>query len=285
MKRNILKLAALLIVGAFILTGCGNDGQEEGKKIKIGMNNWAENIAASNMWKILLEEKGYEVELVDVGKSILYSSVAEGDLDIGMEVWIPDTDKVFIDEYGDRFDIQEEWYKNTGLGLVVPSYLDINSIEELNENKEIFNKRIAGIDSGASLMDFTKIAIEEYGLDFELVDSSESIMLASLEDAYSHKEPIVVTLWNPHWVFAEYDLKYLEDPKNVFGDGDDIVFITRKGFDEDFPEVLEWMNKWFMTDETLGEIMAIIEEVNDPVQGASIWIEENRDLINEWISQ
>jgi len=134
-----------------------------------------------------------------------------------------------------------------------------------------------------SLID--NLPLKEYSLDYDLVDSSGPSMTTSLDAAYKNKEPIVVTLWNPHWVFASYDLKYLKDPKNVYGDGDDIVFITRKGFGEDYSEVLGWMNKWLMTDETLGELMATIEKTGDPVEGASIWIEKNRDLIDKWITK
>lgn len=280
----MLRMKGLIVLMAVvsILVFLADSAMARKDLMRFGTNNWAENVAVSNMWKILLEERGYEVELIDVGKAVMYNGVASGDLEIGMEVWLPATDKPFVDQFADDIVIQEPWYKGTGLGLAVPIYVDIDSMEELKGQEELFNGEIIGIDSGSSLNALTRDAVDEYGLDYDFIESSEPAMLASLKTAYSKNEPVVVTLWNPHWVFSEYELKYLGDPRNIYGDGDDIFFITRKGFDKDFPEVLDWMNKWFMTDDTLGELMALIEELNDPVQGASIWIEKNQDLVDSW---
>src|SRR5690606_5329565 len=78
--------------------------------------------------------------------------------------------------------------------------------------------KITGIDPGAGIMEKTEEAIEEYGLDkWELVSGSGAAMTASLKKAYDKKEPIIITGWNPHWMFSKYDLKYLEDPKGVYG--------------------------------------------------------------------
>ncbi|MEK1831636.1 glycine betaine ABC transporter substrate-binding protein [Priestia megaterium] len=37
-------------------------------------------------------------------------------------------------------------------------------------------------------------------------------------------------MWNPHWAFADFDIKYLKDPKNSFGDPDNIYTMTSKEF-------------------------------------------------------
>ncbi|MBO8170422.1 MAG: glycine betaine ABC transporter substrate-binding protein [Bacillaceae bacterium] len=269
----------------------GNEGQEEGTEekgtIKIGLNNWAENVAVSNMWKILLEEQGYTVELKSMEKAPLYLGIKNGDLDIGPEVWLPHTDKPFYEKYKDDIDWREVWYEGTGLGLVVPEYVDINSIEELNANKDQFEVNgepsIVGIDPGASLMRMTRDAIEQYGLEYNLIEGSGPAMMSQLKKAYDKQQPIVVTLWNPHWAFADFDLKYLEDPKNIYGDAENIRYIARKGLAEDHPEVVKWFDNWKMDDSSLGSLMSTINEVGDPAEGAKQWIEENRDLVNEWI--
>lgn len=287
-KWNILVLILLMITGS-LLSACnngddgGNGGGEE-KSVVIGLNNWAENVAVSNMWKILLEEKGYEVELKAMEKAPVWLGITRDELDIAPEVWLPNTDKPLMEKYEEDLDMHEIWYENTGLGLVVPSYMeDINSIEELNARKDEFGGRIVGIDPGASLTAMTETAIEEYGLELDLVTSSGPAMMAELSKAYKDKEPIVVTLWNPHWAFSEYDLKYLEDPKKVYGEADDIYYMTRKGFEEDHPEVVTWMNNWEMDDESLGSLMAVIKEAGEPEEGAKTWIEDNRDMVDEWL--
>ncbi|MDQ0483596.1 glycine betaine ABC transporter substrate-binding protein [Guptibacillus hwajinpoensis] len=285
MRRGIL----LLVIAALsVLAACGGAGdsssEEESKgTVTFGLNNWAENIAVSNMWKVILEEKGYDIELKSMEKAPVWAGISQGDLDVAAEVWLPATDKPLYEEYKDDLKLHKTWYEGTGLGLVVPSYMDITSIEELNQKKdELGLEQIVGIDPGASLMEMSRTALEEYSLNYELVDSSGPAMMSELKKAYENEEPIVVTLWNPHWAFAEYDLKYLEDPKKVYGEADDIYYMTRTDFEEDHPEIVEWMNKWKMDDDSLGSLMATIKEADDAESGAKQWIEENQELVSEW---
>ncbi|WP_205842192.1 glycine betaine ABC transporter substrate-binding protein [Natranaerobius trueperi] len=283
MQKKIVISIFVLILSLTLVVACQEDQTDD--TIEIGYNQWAENIAVSNMWKILLEDQGYDVELVDVEKAVLFSGVAQGDLDIGMEVWIPYTDRYYIDEYGDDFDIQDTWYEGADLGLVVPEYMEVDSIDELSEYRDELDGEIIGIDAGASIMDMTQDTIEEYDLDFNLIDSSEAGMMSELDNRYSDEEPIVVTLWSPHWAFAEYDLKYLDDPVLSYGEADNIVFITRDNFENDQEEVLNWMNDWEMDDESLGELMSVIKELDDPVEGAQQWIDDNEELVEEWLNE
>lgn len=263
-------------------TGDPTTGEGKGE-ILIGRNNWAENIAVSAMWKILLEEKGYEVELKTMDKAPVWLGISDGELDLALEVWLPYTDKPYMDKYGEKLEMHDIWYENTGLGLVVPTYMDINSIEDLKGKKdELGIDEIVGIDPGASLTQMAKNAIEEYDLDYELLTSSGPAMMSELTRSYNKQDPIVVTLWNPHWAFSEFDLKYLEDPKKVFGEADDIYYMTRTGFKDDYPEVVKWLNNWKMDDDSLGSLMAIIKD-SSAEEGAQTWIDENRELVDQWI--
>ncbi|WP_280770300.1 glycine betaine ABC transporter substrate-binding protein [Salipaludibacillus daqingensis] len=265
----------------------GNNGaQEEKGELKIGLNNWAENIAVSNMWKVILDEEGYDVTLTMSEKAPIWTGIANDDLDLALEIWLPTTDAHLYDDFEEDIDLQENtWFSGTGLGLVVPEYMDINSIEELNDHVDELDGNIVGIDAGASLTGLSEEAIEEYELDYELLVSSEPAMIAELDSAYQAEEPVVVTLWNPHWTFSDYDLKYLEDPQNVFGEPEDIYYMSRQGFEEEHPEVITWLNNWQMDDENLGELMSVINDMDDEAEGAQQWVEENRDLVDEWLEQ
>lgn len=299
LRRGILFVFTFLIIG--VLAACGN-GDAEGassesaaesadETIDIGQISWAENIAVTNMWKVILEEEGYDVEfhLLDMGTQM--AALANDELDVNLEFWLPVQDKNYLEQYQEQIDFSEEvWYDNAKVGLVVPAYMeDINSIEDLNENKELFENQITGFDPGAGTMDTTEEMIAEYELDFELVPSSEPAMLTAIEEAIREEAPIVAPLWNPHRVFSEMDLKYLDDPKNMFGETEKIHHAKRLGFADDFPEVDQWLKNWKMDDDSIGELMSYVAEAEEageePIVGAEKWVEENQDLINEWLSE
>ncbi|GGN60266.1 glycine betaine ABC transporter substrate-binding protein [Oceanobacillus indicireducens] len=299
LRRGILFVFTFLMIG--VLAACGN-GDAEGassesaaesadETIDIGQISWAENIAVTNMWKVILEEEGYDVEfhLLDMGTQM--AALANDELDVNLEFWLPVQDKNYLEQYQEQIDFSEEvWYDNAKVGLVVPAYMeDINSIEDLNENKELFENQITGFDPGAGTMDTTEEMIAEYELDFELVPSSEPAMLTAIEEAIREEAPIVAPLWNPHRVFSKMDLKYLDDPKNMFGETEKIHHAKRLGFADDFPEVNQWLKNWKMDDDSIGELMSYVAEAEEageePIVGAEKWVEDNRDLINEWLSE
>lgn len=286
MKKKLLLTLVLMI--SLVLAACGGTKSEgeagESKELTFGINNWAENIAVSNMWKILLAEKGYEVELTELEKGAVWTGIAQGDLDIAPEVWLPFTDEPLYEEYKEDIVLGSEWYKGTALGLAVPTYMeDLNSLDQLNDFADELGDQIVGIDAGSSLVGITGTAVDEYGLNLELIPSSEPAMMTELKKAYDKQEPVVVTLWSPHWAFAEYDLKYLEDPKGVYGEPDDILFMSRKGFEEDYPEVWEYLQNWEMDDASLGSLMSTINKAGSPEEGAQKWIDENRELVDSWM--
>ncbi len=277
-----------LLAGAFALSTASTLVQAEDKTLTIGTNNWAENIAVANMWKILLEEAAdYDVELTNVSKSMLYSGMANGDIDLSLEIWLPITDKPFLEPYKDRLEVHDTWYAGTGLGLVVPSYVDIDTIPELEAHADEFEYQskstILGIGTGSAIAGLTDDAIDAYGLPQEQMNSSEAAMMSALDNAYSAHQAIVVTLWNPHWAFAQYDLKYLDDPKNVYGDSENIHWFSHEGFAQGNPWLTAVLNAWEMDDETLGGLMATIEETGDPVEGARQWIDGHQALVDSWL--
>jgi glycine betaine/proline transport system substrate-binding protein len=143
---------------------------------------------------------------------------------------------------------------------------------------------ITGIDAGAGVMQATDKAIEEYGLDIELVPSSGSAMTAALKTAIDNEEWIVVTGWTPHWKFAAFDLKYLEDPKGAFGGEEKIHTIARQGLEEDHPEAYQVLDNFNWTPDDMNKVMLDIAQ-NDMVEteAAQKWIDSNRDKVDAWI--
>ena len=59
--------------------------------------------------------------------------------------------------------------------------------------------------------------------------SSGAMTVALGQDTIKNKEDIVITGWSPHWMFAKYDLKYLDDPEGTMGEAESINTMVRQG--------------------------------------------------------
>lgn len=295
--RRKTGLAVLVFVtAALVFTGCGGEtgegaegsereAEQEEKIIKVGLVNWADCIAMTNIVRVILEEEyGYTVETSYADVAVIFSSIAQGDYDLYTDMWLPVTHKTYMDEYGENLVKISPTFKGARIGLVVPSYVMIDSITELNAHKERFDEQIVGIDTGAGIMKTTNTAIEEYGLNLELKASSGPVMTAALKEAIDKEEWVVVTGWKPHWKFARWDLKFLEDPKKLYGEVENTYAVGHPGFRDEFPDVTAFLENFLLTDAQLGGVMGLIAESGDkePYQVAKEWVHEHPELVEEW---
>ncbi|QVQ50716.1 glycine betaine ABC transporter substrate-binding protein [Spiractinospora alimapuensis] len=261
------------------------EGEDE-TSINMGLIPWEEGIAVTNMWYVILEEKGYEPEITDLDVAPVFQGLENGDLDVFFDLWLPQTHVDYWEDYGDSLEHIGPWYDNAVLTLTVPEYVeDVNSIDDLRENADMFDGRIVGIESGSGLFRTTQdYAMPGYCLDddYELVESSTAAMLAELDTAYQAEDPIVVTLWRPHIAYAQYDLKDLEDPRGMMGGAETIDTVARDGFSEDYPHFRNWLDNFEMSDEELGDLeyMTLDEYEDDPQEGARQWLAENQEFLD-----
>ena len=134
-------------------------------------------------------------------------------------------------------------------------------------------------------MELANNALQDYENlnDWNLTESSTAGMLDELDKAYKNEEPIIITGWNPHWMFAKYDLKYLEDPKKSLGEIENINTIVRKGFKEDFPNAYTIVDRFYWEPEDMETVMTDAQN-SDFKEAAKKWVEENSETIAEWTS-
>ncbi|GAA3506851.1 ABC transporter permease/substrate binding protein [Streptomyces prasinosporus] len=266
----------------------GGENVGGGKKVTIGYIPWDEGVASTFLWKEILERRGFEVEAEQFEAGPLYTALAQGNVDFQTDAWLPTTHEPYMKKYGDELDDLGAWYDETSLELTVPAYMeDVDSLEDLKGKASVFGGRITGIESSAGMMGLLKSKVlEEYGLDgeYEVVDSSTPAMLAELKRAYGKKEPVVVTLWSPHWAYSDYDLKKLKDPKGAWGEGDGVHTLSRKGFADDNPVVGEWLKDFSMTEEQLTGLEAEINKAGKGRQQDAVraWLKDNPGVVDEW---
>ncbi|MEI3598461.1 MULTISPECIES: glycine betaine ABC transporter substrate-binding protein [unclassified Oceanobacillus] len=151
---------------------------------------------------------------------------------------------------------------------------------------EAVDYTIIGIEPGAGISVTTEAAIEEYdslqGWNVEL--SSTGAMMTELDNAIRNEEPIVITGWNPHWMFAAHpDMKYLDDPLEIYGGEESIHSMSRRGFEEEQPEAYKMIEQFEWNVEDMEEIMYEAEETGDDInQIAAQWVEDNEDRVSAW---
>ena len=288
---NLLRKLTIIFAAALMLTSCGGSkkkNSEKGaqKKVTIAMVNWAECIADTHLAKVALEDHGYKVDLINADVAPVFAAIAKGDANVFMEVWSPITHKPYLDKFGDKIEKLGTIYTDGRLGLVVPQYVTIDSINQLNEYKDKFDGKIIGINPGAGIMKITQKVIKDYGLNYELVTSSEAGMLASLKKAYDKKEWIVVTGWKPHTMFAKYKLKILKDPKKVMGEAENISTYATKGWAAKNPEAATFFSNFKMNDKLLGSLMLAVEAApGKEDQAAQKWYDQHKQLVDSWFKK
>jgi glycine betaine/proline transport system substrate-binding protein len=288
MFKKVVGMTLAMVMAVMLLTGCGSDGGSDSKgTVKIGYVNWVDTIALTNVATIVLEEAmGYTVENTLADLAPIYTSIASGSTDAYLGTWLPLTHAAHMDKHGDDLEILGIVYEEGVQGLTVPAYMDINSIEDLKGNEHLIDYKIIGVDPGGGIMKATEKAIEEYGLDLELINGSDPTMTAALSKAIDAEKPIVVTGWKPHWKFTRYDLKILEDPKLCFGEEEKAYNIARLGLSEDMPEVAEFLSNMYLTIDELQEIIYMMETSDaENKDVCREWISQNTELVNSWLPE
>lgn len=281
---NMISKLGVFVLAIGLISGCTE--QQNEKSADLVYVNWAEGIAYTNLAKVVLEDKmGYEVEITSADVGPAYTAIAQGDADAFMETWLPVLHADYYEQFQDDIVDLGVVYDGTQSGLVVPQYVEIDSISQLNSVRDEFDGEITGIDAGAGIMKTTSNLIEEYNLDYELVQSSGPAMTSALQRAYEDEEPIVVTGWKPHWKFGRFDLKFLkqDEDKELWGTGQ-IHIMGRQDLAMDKPALANFLANMELTDPELADLMVAINESDEDNEVvARQWMMDNEDVIEDWI--
>ncbi len=287
-ESRALKLAAVALVlsVAALASGCGQSASSESTRLVIGYIGWDENVAVSNLTKLLLEEElGYEeveMELTDL--KAVFERVGEGDMDAFQDVWLPNHSEQLEAVEGD-VELLRSWFRGqTKFSLAAPSYMGINSIDEIKETEA---KRIIGIEPETRIMEMIPSSVvDAYGLEHDLVEAPTEGMLAEVERLYTAREPFIFVAWSPHWMNQRYEFEYLEDPKGALGEltqPSELHTIVRENLPSEDPVAYEFMKEVTLTEQQVNTLEDVINTTGDPMEGSRAWLEENREVVQPWI--
>ena len=282
--------------------------------IKLTLHDWTGQYVTVNIMKRVLEEMGYNVELVQADYIAQFAGLESGDLHVAMEMW-ETTGKQAMEESlatGNTIDLgetgmdaKEEWWypiymKEKCPGL--PNWEALNDCAEAFSTPETHPKgRYLG--GPVTWAGFDDERAEALGLDYEVVHAgTDAALFAELESAYQRGEPFLGWVYAPHWAPAKYEGEWVEFPEYTdecyndptWGSNPDMAYdcgkpfgwikkVGWKGGEEIWPCAYEAIRNMRIDNDAMGQLIIEIDlegkSVEDAVEG---WIQANEATWREW---
>lgn len=302
MQRKRVVTALLLLVLAFTIMACSPPAEEK-VDLTTALPPWSCTPPLLQITKIILEEDlGYKVDVVEVDLPIVWARLASGEIDIFVDCWLPNQEPM-VEEYGSRTEIVGVSYTGGLQGWAVPTYIEgVNSISDLYEEeiRDMFDfdndglGDLISIEAGAESTIINNEKITAYLLPYEQIEGSEQAMCTALENAYGKREPILIFTWTPHWMWAKYELKFLEDPDPYWPRSGrpgwtgwpvaTVNTVVTGDLRERAPEAVEFLARFEIPLEDVNQAIYEIEiEGKDPAEWAREWIQQHRDIVDGWL--
>jgi glycine betaine/proline transport system substrate-binding protein len=287
LKKTLLCTLALTLI--VTLTFAPSMAKE---KITFGYVDWPGVTVKTHVGAKILEYLGYEADLKGLSVPVVFKGLDSKDLDLFLGGWLP-TMKSISDKYFEKGSIIELTVNlnETIYTLAVPGYAwraGCQSHADLHKFGDKFDHRIIGIEPGN---DGNKIVLDmiendTYNLgDWELVEGSTEAMMIAVGSAIKKKEWICWLGWSPHWMNLVYDIKYLKDPQNAWGDEPEVVkTLARSGFDKEYPNLAKLFTQFRVTPQMQGYwIDQYSRKKKEPEKIAEDWIRDNLGIVNQWV--
>lgn len=291
---NKTPLIALLGSATLLSPLAMADTPEECQPVRFAEVGWTDITATTALTREVLEGLGYETTSDTVSVPVAYAGMKNGDFDVFLGNWMPSMASI-SDEYIDKGQVDRlganlEGAKYT---LAVPQYVydaGVTSVEDLDDHADKFGSRLYGIEAGNDGNQIIQQMIDDdaFGLgDWDLIDSSESGMLAELNSRTQSDEWMVFLGWEPHPMNTNYDIAYLKDADDYFGPnlgGATVYTNTRADYAEACGNVGELLNNLSFTLSMENKIMgAIMDDGEDPRDAARAWLQDNPGVLDEWL--
>ena len=287
---------------------------ESDETIKIMTADWTSIGLQGEIMSLILQTVGYNTELVVADDSGRYPGFENGDLHVAMETWqttqLQNLEKSVAT--GNVLDMGEtglqgveDWWYPMYMKDRCPGLPDWEALKECAEVFATADTAPKGryVGGPVSWGDHDERMIAALDLPFEVVHpGTDAAMFAELKSAYDREAPIVLWVWQPHWVTSVYEGEYVQFPKfeaDCFDDpawgpnaeatydcGKPYGWIKKMawaGGEAVWPCAYEIVRNYNMTNETISALLVEIDlNGRSSTEVATEWLQNNRDTWEEW---
>ncbi len=309
--KNLTKRIYAVVAAATLIIGVGYSSlakaesvPESTDPIKLSIGDWTGNHVTTHVAGEILKRMGYEVEYVVAGDVAAVLALHDNSITAALENWeFTQGEQIMASlDGGNIVDLG-------GLGLVpwegwiypgfveetcpgLPSWEALQDCAELFAVPETFPMgRILDYPSDWGSISVNKV--EAFGLEGKLVNKpggSEGSMISEIRSAFERQQPILVSFWNPHWVFGEFDLRSVEMP--AYEDGCDmcgwpvswIKKVAWIGMEDKWPVAYRFLQNYQMTNEMQVPMLKAIDSDGMDAEAVTMkWVDENEDIWRAWV--
>ncbi|MCB2134716.1 MAG: glycine/betaine ABC transporter substrate-binding protein [Rhodobacteraceae bacterium] len=175
--------------------------------------------------------------------------------------------------------------------IAVPAYVydaGVHDIADLAKFADQFEKKMYGIEPGSNQLMFDIVADPAFALDgWEVVESSETAMLAEVDRKVKEKEFMVFQGWALHPMNTRFDMKYLTGGDAYYGPDFGAATVStqvRKGYVDECPNVGRLLQNLSVTVDFENEGMGpLIDEGMDPVEAGTSMLQTHPDVLAPWL--
>lgn len=290
-------LAGLLLAASFTATAnAATDATQAAvdatNNIRFGVPSWPGERVKAAVAGHIFDAIGYDAKATNVSWTIALKSVSLGQLDADMALWRPTQNSTLdpmLESGKVKFvttNIEDAQYD-----LVVPDYVwkaGVHSIADLHKYADKFDNRIYGIEAGndGNTLVINAIKDNTYKLGgFKLISSSTAGMLSQVKNAIRQHKWVVFLGWKPHWMNIIYDIKYLNDPKKMWGDGSTVNTVVNPSYAKSHPNAVRFLKQMTIPSDVQSFWIKAYGYENKPFEEvAETWIKQNPTLVKQWLA-
>ncbi|MCJ8285261.1 MULTISPECIES: ABC transporter substrate-binding protein [unclassified Halomonas] len=289
MRHHSMPLALAASIALAASFGAHAQDQEDAQ-VRFSVPAWPGVTVKTALASTLLETLGYEPVQEELGSTITYQALRQGELDAFLAAWLPAQQGMYDASFEDGESKLEDLGNNVDgarLGFAVPTYVyeaGVKTAEDLDKEEfaDKLDRTIYSIEVGSGMSDSLNSAVDEdtYGLgDWNLSETSTPGMLSAVDAAIDREEWIVFAAWTPHWMNIEFDVRYLDDPEDMWGpEGgrSDVRTLVRSEFAESHPNATRLLDQLvFTADDQSAMIRGFSYEEREPEEVAVDWLREH----------
>ncbi|SDL99861.1 glycine betaine/proline transport system substrate-binding protein [Modicisalibacter muralis] len=282
---SLLAAAGLLVPFSSAYADSGADD------VKLATPPWPGATVKTEVARQLLDSLGYQASVEELSTAMILQGMESGDIDITMTLWRPSQGSMLDPrlETGELVEVVKN-IQGARFQLAVPDYVweaGVHSLEDLAANAERFDSTFYGIEAGNVGNEIMQKAIDEnsYGLaDWRVRASSVTGMLSQVEAQAATQEWIAFLGWEPHWMNVAYDLRYLEDPKGIWGKSSSVSTVASTAFLDEHPNLARFLEQMTVPIEVQNNWVTEFSLEERPLEEvASEWIAANPEMVGEWL--